>query len=219
MIRVKFCGVTTSEDLASAVRLGADALGFLVGLGYDSEDQLTAKEAGVLIGMLPPFVAGTLVTHRTELAEVRNLCREAKPQILQLHSDFRPDRIPALREEFPALKIIRAVHVESEEAIAVARGVAPYVDAVLLDTKADTRLGGTGITHDWSISRKIRDMLGDTPVILAGGLNPENVSKAIDQVRPYAVDVNSGVSVKRGKKSVARMEEFIRIAKGVSNPA
>jgi phosphoribosylanthranilate isomerase len=216
MVRVKFCGITTSEDLTSAVRLGADALGFLVGLVYDSEDQLTAKEAGALIAMLPPFVAGTLVTHRTELSEVRDFCREAKPQILQLHSDFRPDRIPALREEFPGLKIIRAVHVKNEEAIAVARDVAPYVDAVLLDTKTDTRLGGTGITHDWSISRQIRDALGGTPVILAGGLKPENVSKAIDQVRPYAVDVNSGVSVKRGKKSVTRMEEFIRFAKGVS---
>jgi phosphoribosylanthranilate isomerase len=213
MMRVKICGITTHEDATSAVRLGADGLGFLVGLDYESEDELKAKEAGELIATLPPFVMGTLVTHRTDLAEVRVLCRISHPQALQLHAEFALERIPKLREEFPWLKIIKAIQVEGELAMRLAQRAAQYVDAVLLDTKVGTRIGGTGVTHDWSISRSIRDALLGTPVILAGGLTPGNVGSAIGLVRPYAVDVNSGVSIRRGKKSSLLMEEFIRTAK------
>jgi phosphoribosylanthranilate isomerase len=213
MMRVKICGITTHEDSTSAVRLGADGLGFLVGLDYESEDELKAKEAGELIARLPPFVMGTLVTHRTDLAEVRELCRIAHPQALQLHAEFALERIPELREEFPWLKIIKAIQVEGELAMRLAQRAAQYVDAVLLDTKVGTRIGGTGVTHDWSINRSIREALSGTPVILAGGLTPGNVGSAIGLVRPYAVDVNSGVSIRRGKKSPLLMEEFIRTAK------
>jgi phosphoribosylanthranilate isomerase len=213
MMRVKICGITAYEDATNAIRLGADSLGFLVGLDYESEDELKAKEARELIAALPPFVMGTLVTHRTDLAAVRELCRDAHPQALQLHAEFALERIPQLREEFPWLKIIKAIQVESELAIGLAQRAAPHVDAVLLDTKVGTRIGGTGMTHDWSISQRIRDALSGTPVILAGGLTPGNVVSAIGRVRPYAVDVNSGVSIRRGKKSPLLMEEFIRAAK------
>jgi phosphoribosylanthranilate isomerase len=215
-MRVKICGITTHEDASAAVNLGTDALGFLVGLLHESEDEISAKAAAEIVATLPPFVSGTLVTHRAELAEVRELCKDVRPQVLQLHGAFPLDRIPQLREEFPSLKIIKAVHVENKLAVDLAKTAAPYVDAVLLDTKTATRIGGTGVTHDWSISRRIRDALVGTRVILAGGLNPENVASAVVQVRPYAVDVNSGVSIRRGKKSPELMERFIRAAKRVA---
>jgi phosphoribosylanthranilate isomerase len=105
------------------------------------------------------------------------------------------------------------VHVDGEPAIEVAAKAARFADAVLLDTKTATRIGGTGVTHDWSISRRIRDALAPTPVILAGGLTPANVAAAVEQVHPYAVDVNSGVSIRRGRKSAALVEAFIGAAK------
>lgn len=211
--RVKICGITTREDAWTATRLGADAVGFLVGLLHDSEDQLSAPAAAKIIEALPPFASGTLVTHRADPTEVRALCRETRAQVVQLHGPYRLEHIPQLRDAFPAIKIIKAVHVDGEAAIRLAAEAAQLADAVLLDTKTATRIGGTGVTHDWSISRRIRDALAPTPVILAGGLTPVNVAAAISQVRPYAVDVNSGVSIRRGTKSAALVEAFIRAAK------
>lgn len=211
--RVKICGITTREDAWTAIRLGADALGFLVGLLHDSEDQLSAPAAGKIIEALPPFVSGTLVTHRADLTEVRALCRETRPQVVQLHGPYPLEHIQGLRDAFPSIKIVKAVHVDGEAAIEVAAEAAQFADAVLLDTKTATRIGGTGMTHDWSISRRIRDALAPAPVILAGGLTPVNVAAAIEQVHPDAVDVNSGVSIRRGTKSAALVEAFIRAAK------
>src|SRR5439155_14941175 len=133
-----------------------------------------------------------------------------RPQVLQLHGGFALDTLPALREAFPALRIVIAVHVDGEGTLDEARRVARSVDGVLLDTKTATRIGGTGITHDWAISRRVREALRGRPVILAGGLTPDNVGRAIAEVRPYAVDVNSGVSVRRGVKSSELMARFIR---------
>jgi phosphoribosylanthranilate isomerase len=157
-------------------------------------------------------VAGTLVTHRSAPDEVGRLCRVVRPSVLQLHGEFAPQAVPALRAQFPAIRIIKAVHVESEAAFERARHVAPHVDAILLDSRTATRLGGTGLVHDWSISRRIRDALPATPVVLAGGLTPANVAGAIERVRPYAVDVNSGVSVRRGQKSRELVARFIQAA-------
>jgi phosphoribosylanthranilate isomerase len=214
--RVKICGVTTRQDAALAARLGADAVGVLVGLVHPSEDALEPARAGAILATLPPFVAGTLVTHQAEPEEVRRLCRLTRPQVLQLHGPFPLSAIAFLRDSFPALRIVKTVHVDGEGSLDDARHAAPHVDAVLLDTGTATRLGGTGLTHDWSISRRIRDALPTTPVILAGGLTPDNVARAIAQVAPHAVDVNSGVSIRRGQKSERLIADFIRAAKILS---
>ena len=214
VVRVKVCGITTREDAALAVALGADALGFLVGLIYESEDELAPDEAGKIVDTLPPFVPATLVTHRTDVTSVRDLCTRVRPQTLQLHGAFAVERIPEVRESFPALKIIKAVHVDGDDVVAAATAAARFADAVLLDTKTATRIGGTGQTHDWSVSRRVRDAIAPSPVVLAGGLRPANAARAIEQVRPYAVDVNSGVSIRRGKKSPELLAAFVRAAKG-----
>ena len=196
-----------------AIDLGADGLGFLVGLLYESEDELSAVDAGKIVESLPPFVSTTLVTHRADPADVRELLSDVRPQVVQLHGPYPVEQIPTLRDSFPAVKVIKAVHVDGEGSIAAAVKAARYADAVLLDTKTAARIGGTGVTHDWFLSRRIRDALTPTPVILAGGLTPANVADAIATVEPYAVDVNSGVSIRRGKKSPQLIEEFVRAAK------
>jgi phosphoribosylanthranilate isomerase len=213
MVRVKICGITTLDDAWAAIDLGADGLGFLVGLLYESEDEVSADAAGKIVESLPPFVSTTLVTHRADPAEVGELLSRARAQVVQLHGPYPPAQIPTLRDAFPGVKIVKAVHVDGEGSIAAAVTAARYADAVLLDTKTATRIGGTGITHDWSLSRRIRDTLAPAPVILAGGLTPANVTVAIDTVQPYAVDVNSGVSIRRGKKSPQLIEDFVRAVK------
>lgn len=213
VVRIKICGITTLADARVAIQAGADALGFLVDLLYPSEDELAPEAAAEIVAALPPFVSPTLVTHAVEPARVRELVRAVHPHVLQLHGAFALEEIPPFRADFPHLKVIKAVHVEGTEAIERARRAAQYADAVLLDTKTATRLGGTGLTHDWEISRRIREALGERPVILAGGLNPDNVAAAIEQVRPWAVDVNSGVSARRGVKSAAAVQSFVRCAR------
>lgn len=213
VVRVKVCGITTAEDAWTAIDLGVDALGFLVGLLHESEDELSAHDAGKIVEGLPPFIGTTLVTHRADPADVRDLVGHVRPQVVQLHGAYPLERISALREAFPAVKIIKAVHVDGEASIAAALEAARHADAVLLDSRTPTRIGGTGLTHDWSISRRIREALATTPVILAGGLTPDNVADAIERVQPYAVDVNSGVSLRRGKKSPPLIEAFMRAAR------
>jgi len=209
-VRVKICGVTTPADAALAARLGADAVGVLVGLLHPSEDELDPARAARIVAALPPFVVGTLVTHRTELDELRRLCRLVRPHVVQLHGGVPRDDVSALRREFPPLRLVGCVHVDGERTLEDAQRAAPHVDAIILDTKTATRIGGTGVTHDWSISRRVREALPATPIILAGGLTPDNVARAIGAVRPYAVDVNSGVSLRRGVKSPDLVERFIR---------
>jgi phosphoribosylanthranilate isomerase len=211
--KVKICGLTSESDVAMAVAAGADALGFLVGLDYESEDELEPARARELVRQVPVFVTPVLVTHRTELDAILRLCDAVPAAHVQLHGPASLDDVPALRRAFPHLKVIKAVHVVDRASIDAARAAAAVVDAVILDTRAGTRLGGTGKTHDWAISRAICDAIRPTPVILAGGLRPDNVAAAIRQVRPFAVDVNSGVSVARGVKSHELVTRFVAVSK------
>jgi phosphoribosylanthranilate isomerase len=207
-MRVKICGVCRLEDALAASQAGADAIGCLVGLDRPSPEQVTASAARAIFSVVPPFVARVLVTHKTTLGEVADLLRESGATAVQLHGDFPLVAIPALREAVPFASIIKCVHVTGDEAIAAATAGARVADAILLDTKVRGRIGGTGKTHDWSISARIVQSV-DKPVILAGGLNPENVAEAIAQVRPFGVDVNSGTRATAGIKDPAKIRAFI----------
>lgn len=211
-MRVKICGMRRAEDAAAAVAAGADAIGCLVGLNYAAPDAVGPSAAREIFASLPPFVARVLVTHRTGLAEVTALLRETGATVAQLHGEFPSVAIPALRESIPYVSVVKCVHVAGEESIDAALAAARVADAVLLDTKARGLIGGTGKTHDWSISARIVAAC-PKPVILAGGLTPDNVAAAISQVRPYAVDVNSGTRGSNGFKDHAKVRAFVAAAK------
>ena len=211
-MRVKICGLAKVEDVLVAVEAGVDAIGCLVGLNYAAADQVTPATARALFSVLPPFVTRVLVTHRTKLGEVADLIRETGATAVQLHGDFPLVAIPALREAVSHVSIIKSVHVTGDEAIAAASAAARVADAVLLDSKVRGRIGGTGKTHDWSISARIVASLAK-PVILAGGLNPDNVKEAIARVRPYGVDANSGTRTTPGSKDHAKIRAFVANAR------
>lgn len=207
-MRLKICGITTSDDAFLAIANGADALGFLIGLMYPSDDETTCEAAAEIVAALPPFVSTVLVTHQIDPEWVVNTSRALHCTTVQLHGEFPLQRIPDLRAALPYLKITRVAHVEGEGSVAQAVAIAEWADAVHLDTKTATRLGGTGRVHDWQVSARIVRSVR-VPVILAGGLTPGNVRQAIETVRPYGVDVNSGVDLDASpRKSADKLRAF-----------
>lgn len=197
-----------------ALFCGADAIGFLIGLNYKVSDETDIPSAIRTIAGMPPFVSSVLVTHRTDVDWVGKTCKSIGCSTVQLHGDFPLEHIPILRKKLPYLRIIKTVHVTNEGAIARAIETSRWADAVQLDTKVGNLIGGTGVTHDWSISSRIVKEI-TKPVILSGGLNSQNVLSAINTVRPYAVDVNSGVENVDGSKSFEKVKSFITQAKSL----
>ena len=212
---VKICGIRRHEDALIAAELGADAIGLLVGQRHNSQDFISAAVAREISRTLPPSVEAVLVTQITEVDEIERLLRQSGITAVQLHSEITADSVANLRTRFPDLKVFKSVHVISAESVRYPEGFSKVVDGFVLDTinVATDQVGGTGKTHDWSISRKIVERFPDIPIILAGGLNSKNVRSAIESVHPFGVDVNSGTKGSDGFKDARKMREFIREAK------
>lgn len=208
---MKICGNRSERDLRFAVQGGADAVGLICGVTHVSEDALTAWEAARLATAVPPYVCVVLVTHLQEPGQILDLAAGVGADTIQLHGEIDPAVTAAVRANTPfGRRLTQAVHVTSREAMARAEAFAPHCDAILLDSRTADRLGGTGQTHDWAISRQITDRLRELgrPTILAGGLTAENVADAIRTVAPFGVDVNSGTDGHSGDKSAARIAAF-----------
>lgn len=205
--RVKICGVKRPEDIEAAVSAGADAVGLVVGYPK-SPRNLEPSVAAELRRRVPVFVDAVLVTRADRQEELRRLCGEIGPDAVQLYGDLPYE---AAREAVLGARLIKPINASAMLDVAAAsRGF----DAVLLDSWGAELPGGSGQRHDWSLSRRIRELI-DKPLILAGGLTPENVSEAIRTVRPFAVDVSSGVESAPGVKDRELIRRFIAEAKGV----
>ncbi|MEU4316651.1 phosphoribosylanthranilate isomerase [Nocardia sp. NPDC024068] len=213
-VRAKICGIRSRADLDTAVDAGADAVGFISGTTHYSEDVLTAEAAAQLSVITPPFVNRVLVTHLEDAHAILDLADRVDVDIIQVHGLVDRDTLRAVHGAAHGRTIVRAVHVTGPDSLATARTVAADCDAVLLDSRTADRLGGTGRTHDWSLSARIvRELAGiGRPVILAGGLNSDNVDEAIEAVRPFGVDVNSGVETAAGDKDFAACAAFVKTA-------
>lgn len=207
-MRAKICGIRNEQDARTVIQAGADAVGFLVGITHLAEDQISKQSAKEIIAGLPPFVSSVLVTHLTDASEIVRLASYLRVNTVQIHDYIPASAVDAVRRQLPCCKIIKAIHVlEEAEALALLHEFENHCDAILLDSRTKERLGGTGKTHDWHISAKIVAR-SKIPVVLAGGLHPDNVYDAVRTVNPYAVDVNSGVELK-GYKSYEKIRRFI----------
>ena len=208
--RIKVCCITTPEEAALAMRHGAAAVGLVSampsGPGVISEEQIATIAARV-----PPGVATFLLTSRTTAVEILAQHRRCGVNTLQLVDRVAPGTHATLRSALPGIKLVQVIHVGGEESVEEARQVAPEVDAILLDSGNQRlpvkELGGTGRTHDWSVSRRIVEA-APVPVYLAGGLTPDNVGEAVRRVRPFGVDVCSGVR-SGGRLDEARLAAFV----------
>ena len=210
-MRIKFCGTASLADMQCAIDAGCDAVGFIMGVTHRSADVVTPAEAAKMIRELPPFIEPVAVTHLQETEDLIGLVHDSRCTTLQIQDAVEPSGIPIIRDALPYVKIVKAVHVTDRSAIAAAKRYEPYADALILDSRTRERIGGTGIPHDWSISATIVATTA-IPVILAGGLTPENVREAIRRVRPYGVDVHTGVT-KDGVRNPERTLAFAREAR------
>jgi phosphoribosylanthranilate isomerase len=196
--RVKVCGVTRLEDAQLAVQLGAAALGF--NFYPPSPRYIEPRAARSIIADLPPFVAAVGVyAGETDAERVAAIAREAGVSVVQLHGP----EFPSLNGALARYPVIRAVAVRENFKVEELRDL--RASAFLLDAFHPRLPGGTGSPFDWSLVRKATEY---GPIILAGGLNPDNVMRAISEVRPFAVDVASGVESTPGKKDPARLRAF-----------
>jgi phosphoribosylanthranilate isomerase len=200
IVRVKVCGITNLEDALAAVKLGADALGFVFA---PSPRQVSWQQVANIVAQLPPFVCKVGVFVDSELEEVRETMKVCDLDLAQLHGSESPDFCRAL---FP--RVIKAFRVKDESIIQILPGY--KVKAYLLDSYDAKLKGGTGRSFDWDIAK---EATGYGPIILSGGLNPENVRQGIISVQPYAVDVSSGVESEPGKKDHGKLRAFLEAAK------
>jgi len=195
--RVKICGITSVQDAAAAVDAGADALGFVFVPG--TPRVISPEVAEQIAAGLPPFVTTVGVFVDQPLEEILSVIIRCRLQAVQLHGN-EPEtfsrRIP--------VKVIKAIRVRDAADL---RGIGTYpAHAFLLDAFVEGQPGGTGTTISWDLARQA---IGRVPVILSGGLRPENVAQAVRAVRPYAVDVSSGVETSPGRKDHRKVREFI----------
>jgi phosphoribosylanthranilate isomerase len=212
-VRVKICGITREEDLATAVAVGADAVGFIVGV-TSSPRNLTLKEAGKLIKQVPIFVESVVATVTNSIDLLSKIYGELRPKALQIHGENLSEA-SILREKIHDARLIKAVYTKTGNVIKAAMEASSSFDAVLLDTFVYGKYGGTGIVHSWDLSRRVKQVIHPKPLILAGGLNPENVKDAIRAVQPYAVDVSTGVESRPGIKDSEKVLAFVQNAKEV----
>jgi len=210
-VRVKICGITHKEDLDAAAAAGADAVGVVGGVA-SSPRNLSLSDAERLIRQVPPFVKSVLVAVPKSLGELVETCKRLNPNAVQIH---RTSLLGTAREQLSNTLLIGAVKANSPDAFDNAVKAAKTCDAVLFDSFGNGRYGGTGIVHDWELSKRVRQFIHPKPLILAGGLNPANVAEAVRVVQPYAVDVASGVERQPGIKDHMKIVEFIKNAKDV----
>lgn len=212
MVKVKICGNTNAEDAAECAKLGADFVGVIVDVPVETPRKVTAAKASEIFSAVSASAGKVAVIMPKTADEAVALYRKVHPDFLQLHGTESAALVKKLGS-LVQCKIIKTVHVEGESSIEEAEKFSRHCDMLLLDTPS-VKMGGSGKMHDWSVSRRIVEKVG-IPVILAGGLNPENVREAIEAVEPYAVDVSSGVEKMEGRKDYAKVKKFIKSAKSL----
>jgi len=197
--------------LAVAVAAGADAVGFIVGVP-SSPRNLTLERAKMLLNHVPIFVDSVVVTAPQNIEELAEIGETLKPSAIQIHGK-KHFGASEIRENLRHTRLIKTVYVKTDSLNDASLRDSKSFNAILLDSFTKDQYGGTGKVHDWTLSKQIKEAVAPVPVILAGGLKPENVKEAIHTVKPYAVDVASGVELEPGIKDHGKVRAFVENAK------
>ena len=217
-MKVKICGISNEIDALTAVKLGADAIGFVMGgKVLPVEVEPYAQWVRETIKKFPKGVDSFLVTHLFEAEDILDLSNYIKSTGIQISEDIDIEEEKKVRKNTNK-KIIKTVVTTDPKAVEKLKLYEPYCDCFLLDSRDSGYTGGTGKENNWQMCRKLIDMT-EKPVFIAGGLNPENVRGAIEETKPYGVDVSTGIScysesyLRKDRKDHNKIEKFIKIAK------
>ena len=209
--RIKICCIQSEAEARLAIAQGGDALG-LVGTMPSGPGPIDDKLIARVAARVPPPIATFLLTSETEADAIIAHARRCRTNTLQLVDRVADEVYPQLRQALPGIKLVQVIHVAGEESVAEAVAAAAHADAVLLDSgrphAAIRVLGGTGRVHDWAVSRQIVEA-APCPVFLAGGLRADNVGAAIATVRPFGVDICTGVRRPDYSLDPERLEPFV----------
>jgi phosphoribosylanthranilate isomerase len=213
---IQVAGVIDEQEARMLIECGVRFIGFPLKLSSEEED-LSENMTANIIRNFPTAVCGVLITYLRDAADISLLCKFVGTNIVQVHGEIDESQLTKLRRISPNLLIIKSLIVKDDNMVELEgkmKNFSPYVDAFLTDTydPLTDACGATGKTHDWDISRKLVEV-SPKPLILAGGLKPDNVHSAILGVRPSGVDVHTGVELKEGRKSPQLVKAFISEAK------
>lgn len=199
MVAVKICGITRLEDAAATAHFGAAAAGFVFS---ESPRRIDLKSAAEISAKMPPFFVRIGVFVNEPLEKIESVLEVVKLQAVQLHGEEEPDFCDKLR-----LPVIKAIRVSGDSFLPEPARYVGIVSAFLLDTYTGGKMGGTGKSFDWEAILEMKKT--KIPIIVAGGLNSENVGRLIRNYRPYGVDISTGVEEEPGIKSHAKIQKFI----------
>jgi phosphoribosylanthranilate isomerase len=212
--RVKICCIGSVDEAALAIECGASALG-LVSDMPSGPGVISDKRIAEIAATVPPAIGTFLLTARQRVADIVEQQRFCRTNTVQICDHLTVGTHRDLKDALPGIAVVQVVHVTGPESVDEAARVAPDVDAILLDSGnqklAVKELGGTGRTHDWTLSRAIRERIG-IPLFLAGGLTPENVGQAIDEVGPFGLDLCSSVRTD-GQLDAAKLKRFFAVVR------
>lgn len=213
-VRIKVCCIQSAKEAHLTVSNGAHAIGLVSQMPSGSGFMISDAAIGEIIRAAPPTVSTVLLTSEKDPAQIIEHQQATHANTLQLLGPIQPEHVQHLREALPGISLTVVISVVDSNAVEEALRFSHTADALLLDSKVNHRQGGgTGLTHDWSISRRIVDA-SPLPVWLAGGLSPENVVEAIRTVSPYGVDVCSSLRPNR-HLDAERLKRFVKNASGV----
>lgn len=206
-IKVKICGITNAEDANAAIDLGADALGFI--FVPDTPRYIEPHEAKQIVGNLPPFITTVGVMADKNIGDVSKIIKICGLNAVQLHGSETPKYCSTLYLNCRTA-IIKGFRIKDRNSLLP---IPEYkVNAYLLDTYVKGKKGGTGETFNWDLANEAKKY---GKIIIAGGLTHLNVAQAVQHIRPYAVDVSSGVEASPGRKDHTKVEEFIKNARAI----
>lgn len=207
--RVKICCIASVAEAWMAIEHGASAIG-LVSAMPSGPGPIAEELIAEIAAPVPPGVASFLLTCKQDVASIIDQQRRTRVNTIQICDRLVDGTYEDLRKALPGISLVQVIHVTGPEAVHEALAISSHVDAILLDSGNQSlkvkELGGTGRTHDWALSRAIRESV-EVPVYLAGGLKPENVGEAIRAVRPFGVDVCSGLRTD-GRLDESKLKSF-----------
>ena len=214
--RIKICCIGSIKEAEMAIKMGASALG-LVSEMPSGPGVISMENIKLIAASVPPPIATFLLTSKQNINDIIKQHEYCRTNTIQICDNLMVGTHKELKEALPEIAIVQVIHVSGEESLAEALAIQNEVDAILLDSGNQSQqikeLGGTGRTHNWEISCKIREEL-DIPVFLAGGIKPDNIAKAISRVHPFGIDLCSGVRTDNKLDEIKLQKLFNNIKRG-----